>query len=137
MAEVIIKRKLSFSASHRLHSKHLSDAENLNIYGKCNNFHGHGHNYYATIALKGGVDQKTGMVYNLSDVKKVMEEVITGQLDHKNLDLDVDYFKDNPSTAENIAIVIWDLIKETPIGKYLYSVELIETDNNSVVYMGE
>ncbi|WP_310619537.1 6-carboxytetrahydropterin synthase [Flexibacterium corallicola] len=136
MPEVIIKRKVWISSSHRLHSSFLTDEENTRIYGKCNNPNGHGHNYCVVVCLKGPVDEKTGMVLNLADVAKVLDDKITGNFDHKNLDLDSPYFRHRVSTAENIAIVIWQILEETPLSRYLYSIELEETPNNSVVYMG-
>uniref|UniRef100_A0A1I7WP60 6-pyruvoyl tetrahydrobiopterin synthase n=1 Tax=Heterorhabditis bacteriophora TaxID=37862 RepID=A0A1I7WP60_HETBA len=86
---VTMERVAAFSAAHRLHSKQLSDEENANLYGKCNNANGHGHNY---VKLRGSVDAITGMVYDLGDLKKEMEEVLD-TVDHKNLDKDVVWFK--------------------------------------------
>uniref|UniRef100_A0A452G1Y0 6-pyruvoyl tetrahydrobiopterin synthase n=1 Tax=Capra hircus TaxID=9925 RepID=A0A452G1Y0_CAPHI len=112
-----VSRLVSFSATHRLHSKSLSNEENLKLFGKCNN--------------------PNGMVMNLTDLKEYMEEVITKPLDHKNLDLDVPYFADIVSTTENVAVYIWEnLQKFLPVG-VLYKVKVYETDNNIVVYKGE
>ena len=81
----------TFSASHRLHSEVLSPEENKEIFGKCNNSNGHGHNYRWEVTLRGPVDERTGMVYNLTNLKREMAAVLD-LVDHKNLDLDVDYF---------------------------------------------
>uniref|UniRef100_A0A1B0G503 6-pyruvoyl tetrahydrobiopterin synthase n=1 Tax=Glossina morsitans morsitans TaxID=37546 RepID=A0A1B0G503_GLOMM len=114
----LLTRKETFSACHRLHSKHLSDEENAEIYGKCNNPNGHGHNYTA-------------------DIKLAMDAVIFKQLDHKNLDKDVDYFKNLPSTTENLTIFIWDNIRDKlKYAELLYEVKVYETDKNSVTYRG-
>ncbi|MCL1127842.1 6-carboxytetrahydropterin synthase [Shewanella surugensis] len=137
MHEVIIKRKVWISASHWLHSTFLSDEENTATYGKCNNPNGHGHNYCVTVGLKGPVDEKTGMVLNLTYVAKILDEKIAGNFDHKHLDLDTSYFEERPSTSENIAIVIWQILKRTPLANFLYSIELEETPNNSVLYLGD
>ncbi len=137
MSDVFVKRKFTFAASHRLHSSSLSDEENKIIYGKCNNRNGHGHNYTLIVTMKGSPDPTTGMFVNLTEVKAVLEETVGRQFDHKNLDLDTTYFVDRPSTAENIAIVIWDMLKESTLAEHLYSVEIIETENNSAVYYGE
>ncbi|TEA34646.1 hypothetical protein DBR06_SOUSAS39110014 [Sousa chinensis] len=136
-----VSRLVSFSATHRLHSKSLSNEENLKLFGKCNNPNGHGHNYKGErktgeiLALS--IDPVTGMVMNLTDLKEYMEEAIMKPLDHKNLDLDVPYFADVVSTTENVAVYIWEnLQKFLPIG-VLYKVKVYETDNNIVVYKGE
>ena len=125
-----------FSSSHRLHCKTLSDKENIDLYGKCNNLHGHGHNYNVEIVLFGKIDQKTGMIMNLAILKKEIKAVLD-HLDHKNLDLDVDYFKEVVSTAENISVFIWERMKETMSQPdLLYEVKLYETDRNIVIYRG-
>ncbi|KAB1255068.1 6-pyruvoyl tetrahydrobiopterin synthase [Camelus dromedarius] len=132
-----VSRLVSFSASHRLHSKSLSNEENLKLFGKCNNPNGHGHNYKVVVTVHGEVDPVTGMVMNLTDLKEYMEEAIMKPLDHKNLDLDVPYFADVVSTTENVAVYIWEnLQKFLPVG-VLYKVKVYETDNNIVVYKGE
>ncbi|XP_010828938.1 PREDICTED: 6-pyruvoyl tetrahydrobiopterin synthase [Bison bison bison] len=118
-------------------SKSLSNEENLKLFGKCNNPNGHGHNYKVVVTVHGEVDPVTGMVMNLTDLKKYMEEAIMKPLDHKNLDLDVPYFADIVSTTENVAVYIWEnLQKFLPVG-VLYKVKVYETDNNIVVYKGE
>ncbi|XP_065385046.1 6-pyruvoyl tetrahydrobiopterin synthase isoform X2 [Macaca fascicularis] len=89
-----VSRRVSFSASHRLYSKFLSDEENLKLFGKCSNPNGHGHNYKVVVTVHGEIDPATGMVMNLADLKKYMEEAIMQPLDHKNLDMDVPYFAD-------------------------------------------
>ncbi|XP_020797679.1 6-pyruvoyl tetrahydrobiopterin synthase [Boleophthalmus pectinirostris] len=139
MAERIgyISRVQSFSACHRLHSPALSDEENKKVYGKCNNPNGHGHNYKVEVTVRGKIDAKTGMVMNLTDLKRCIEDVIMTPLDHKNLDKDVPYFATVVSTTENLAVYIWDhMVKELPEG-LLYEVKIHETDKNIVVYRGE
>jgi len=131
-----ITRKESFSASHRLHNPKLSDEENRLIFGKCNNKNGHGHNYSVKITVCGPVDPYTGMVMNLTELKKHIHSVLE-PLDHKNLDLDVPYFVNVCSTAENISVYIWkSLSKLLPEGS-LYEVKVKETDKNSAHYRGE
>ncbi|XP_017338092.1 6-pyruvoyl tetrahydrobiopterin synthase [Ictalurus punctatus] len=132
-----LTRVQSFSASHRLHSKSLSDEENKRIFGKCNNPNGHGHNYKVEVTVQGKIDQNTGMVMNLTDLKQYIEEGIMNPLDHKNLDLDVPYFANTVSTTENLAVYIWDnMIKLLP-PNMLYEIKVHETDNNVFVYRGE
>ncbi|KAI9096912.1 hypothetical protein DFS34DRAFT_127775 [Phlyctochytrium arcticum] len=132
-----LSRTEHFSAAHRLHSLKLSDAANVELYGKCNHKNGHGHNYKVEVLVKGQVDAATGMVLNITTLKECMKRTILDSMDHKNLDMDVPYFKDKPSTAENIAVYIWETMsKALPTGD-MYEVKLHETDNNVVVYRGE
>lgn len=141
LSHVIISRTETFSASHRLHSPYLTDEENKELYGKCNNFNGHGHNYKVDVMLKGPVDPATGMVINITEMKKAMNMAIMDILDHKNIDKDVPYFGSIPSTAENIAIFIWNQMKSElkKINKehLLYEVKLFETEKNVFYYRGE
>lgn len=89
---VCLSRRETFSASHRLHNPDLSDEENRQIYSKCNNPNGHGHNYVVYAVMKGPVEEKTGMVYNIADLKRDLGKILD-TLDHKNLDLDVEFFR--------------------------------------------
>jgi len=135
---VSLTRRETFSACHRLHSIHLTDEENKEVYGKCNNPNGHGHNYVVLVTLRGPVDDKTGMVMNISKLKMYMEKAITVPLDHKNLNLDVPYFKNVVSTTENVAIFIWDrLTSLMSKPELLYEVKILETEKNHVFYRGE
>lgn len=137
MAEVYLTRKVHFCASHRLHSPHLSAEKNREVFGKCNNENGHGHNYFLKVTLKGQADPQTGMVYNLSFLKEIIHQSVLKKVDHKNLNLDVKEFREINPTSENIAIVIWNwLSAELPKG-LLYEVFLQETENNSVTYRGD
>ncbi|XP_041939507.1 6-pyruvoyl tetrahydrobiopterin synthase [Alosa sapidissima] len=132
-----ITRVQSFSACHRLHSKALSDEENKKVFGKCNNPHGHGHNYKVEVTVCGKIDRRTGMVMNLTDLKQYIEEAIMIPLDHKNLDKDVPYFADVVSTTENLAVFIWDSLTKLLPPNLLYEIKVYETDKNIVVYRGE
>ena len=136
MNTITITRRFTFCASHRLHSKHMSDARNVEIYNKCNNKNGHGHNYVLNISLKGTVDPITGMLINFSELDKIVQHSVIDIFDHKNLDLDTPYFDESPSTSENIAIVIWNILAKTKLLKLMYSIELIETEKNRVIYYG-
>ncbi|XP_067421612.1 6-pyruvoyl tetrahydrobiopterin synthase [Emydura macquarii macquarii] len=132
-----VSRCLSFSACHRLHSKSLSDEENLKLFGKCNNPNGHGHNYKVVVTVRGEIDPTSGMVINLTDLKEYMQEAIMEPLDHKNLDKDVAYFADVVSTTENVAVYIWENLQKLLPSGALYKVKVYETDQNIVVYKGE
>jgi 6-pyruvoyltetrahydropterin/6-carboxytetrahydropterin synthase len=131
-----ITRRLTFSAAHRLHSDELSPEENRRVFGKCNHPNGHGHNYVLEVTVAGPIDATTGMVINLNELKAVMNDVIERDIDHKNLNVDVPAFKTLNPTAENIAVVLWDLIKARLRHGRLHEVRLIETENNFVSYRG-
>ncbi|KAI9274475.1 hypothetical protein BDA99DRAFT_555904 [Phascolomyces articulosus] len=135
-----LTRTASFSAAHRLHSPHLSNEENTQLYGKCNN-----PNYHVEITVKGEINQETGMVMNMVDLKACINSAIMDILDHKNLDCDVEFFRKRPSTTENLAVFIWCNFdyhfQRHPASKtnsaQLYKVKVHETDSNSVEFMGE
>ncbi|GAB1599375.1 6-pyruvoyl tetrahydrobiopterin synthase-like [Argonauta hians] len=131
----------TFSACHRLHSSLLSDEHNRRIYGKCNHINGHGHNYKVEVTLKGPADPLTGMVINIADLKVIINRSVMDVLDHRNIDKDVPYFQENPSTGENIAVFIWDqLYKELSQcdkSQLLFKVKLHETEKNVFSYYGE
>lgn len=132
-----------FAASHRLHSDKLSTAENERIYGKCNNPNGHGHNYIVEITVRGEPDPRTGTVINLSKLESLLEAEIEARFDHKHLNLDTDYFKEQVASAENIAVVIWNLLKQKiPSCREggevaLHRVRLIETARSWFDYYGK
>lgn len=127
----------NFKFDFPFRSIHLSDKENREVFGKCNHINGHGHNYTVEVSVRGPVDRKTGMVMNLTELKAIMHDCIMNPLDHKNIDRDVPYFKKIPSTAENIAVFIWDQIREKlHKPELLYEVKLFETDKNFVLYQG-
>lgn len=133
-----LTRVEKISSCHRLHSPNLNDEENKNVYGKCNNFWGHGHNYTVEVTVRGPIDPTTGMVMNISDLKVYMGKVLMDQLDHKNLDKDVPYFKDVVSTTENLAVYIFNELRNImPYPELLYEVKIYETDKNIVIYRGE
>jgi 6-pyruvoyltetrahydropterin/6-carboxytetrahydropterin synthase len=134
--KAFITRRLTFSAAHRLHSDKLSPEENRRVFGKCNHPNGHGHNYTLEVTVAGPIDATTGMVFNLTDLKDVMEDVIEHDIDHKNLNMDVPAFKKLNPTAENIAAVLWDLLEKRLKPGLLHEVKLIETENNFVSYHG-
>ncbi|KAG8563800.1 hypothetical protein GDO81_016204, partial [Engystomops pustulosus] len=119
------------------YSNSLSDEENKKIFGKCNNPNGHGHNYRVIVTVRGEIDPVTGMVMNLTDLKKYMEEAIMIPLDHKNLDRDVPYFKTVVSSVENLTVFIWDSLKEKLPPGLLYEVCVYETECNTATYRGE
>lgn len=134
---VYVTRREVFSASHRLHNPELSDEENKEIFGKCNNLNGHGHNYTLEVVVAGEINPKTGYVIDLKELKTIIIENVIEKVDHKNLNLDVDFLKNKIPSAENIAVGIWgQLVSKIANGK-LYSIKLYETENNYIEYRGE
>jgi len=125
-----------FSASHRLHADALTPAQNLAAYGKCNNPHGHGHNYVVEVLVGGAVDAETGMVINLADLDSVVLERVVDRFDHANLNLDP-LFLNRVPTTENLSIALFALLRDAlPIGK-LERVRVEETENNFFECEGE
>ncbi|AFN75216.1 putative 6-pyruvoyltetrahydropterin synthase (6-pyruvoyl tetrahydrobiopterin) synthase [Melioribacter roseus P3M-2] len=134
---IYITRREVFSASHRIYNPQLSDEENFSLYGKCSNPNGHGHNYTLEVTITGEVNPETGYLIDLKKLKSIIRENVIDKLDHKNLNLDVDFLKDKIPTSENIVLGIWNqLAGKIPNGK-LYSIKLYETENNYIEYRGE
>ncbi len=135
---MLITRKFHFSASHRVFNPKLSDAENLKIYGKCSNPNGHGHNYIMEVSVSGDVDPETGFVMDLTELKSIVEKYIIEKVDHKNLNIDVDFLKGVLPSTENLAVKFWNEIENAVnTGKRkLHALRLEETVNNSVEYRG-
>ena len=124
---VYLTRKIEFAASHRYHNPKLSVEENRRIFGKCNNPHGHGHNYTLEVTIAGEPDPVTGMVLDLKDLKEILEREIMQRMDHRYLNLEVAELKDKIPTCENIARVIWNLLApKIPQGQ-LHRVRLYES----------
>jgi len=137
MAKVYLKRRSRFSASHRLHSAHLSDEENAKLFGKCNWENGHGHNYVLWVTVAGNIDPKSGIVMDLVDLKKVIEENVIKKVDHRHLNFDIEEFKELNPTAENMVKVFWQWLEPALPENLLYELTLYETENNVAVYRGE
>lgn len=131
---VRLTRKYHFSTAHRLHSNQLSDEENLDIFGKCNNPYGHGHNYYLEVTLSGEQDPVTGMIADLAKMDQIVDREILQKFDHKHLNLDTEEFKELNPTSENVAVVIWKLLA-TKLPK-LFKIGLYETEKNYFEYYG-
>lgn len=137
MPIVRVTRRLHFSAGHRLHNSELSDEENRKIYGLCNNPAGHGHNYGLEVTLRGELDPRTGYVFDLKRLKDVVEEVVLGDVDHANLNVDVPWLEDVIPTAENIAVEIWRRLAAVLPQGMLERIVVSESDRNLVEYRGE
>ena len=129
-------RRETFNAAHRLYDERWSDEKNFEIFGKCSNPNFHGHNYVLETWVDGPVDADTGYVIDLKMLKHLIRDEITERFDHRNLNLDCPEFKDLKPSAENIAYVIWHLLRTKLDEKYQLSVRLWETENNIVEYAG-
>lgn len=135
-----LTRRESFSASHRLISPHLSEAENQSLYGKCYRANGHGHNYVLEVTLRGPISPQTGIVYDLAVMKKIIQTHVLEKMDHLHLNFDVPEFQLEKggiiSTVENIAVVVWGWLSPH-FTTLLYEVKVWETEKNIAVYRGE
>jgi 6-pyruvoyltetrahydropterin/6-carboxytetrahydropterin synthase len=136
MAMAYFGRRYMLSASHRLHADSLSDAENRATYGKCNNPHGHGHNYVIEVLVGGEVDSETGMVVNMATLDETVRTTVIERFDHTNLNLDPLFVNQVPTT-ENLTKAVFDVLKNAlPAGKLDY-VRVEETENNFFQYQGQ
>lgn len=140
---VYLTRRYRFSAGHRLHNPALTAEENRRVYGKCNNPNGHGHNYVLEVTVAGPVDPSTGMVCDLARLDGIVEREVLDPFDHKNLNLDVEAFRQRIPTTENLSVEIFELLRKRLEGAgdgprvRLARVRLQETESNSVAYEGE
>ncbi|OYX23036.1 MAG: 6-pyruvoyl tetrahydrobiopterin synthase [Algoriphagus sp. 32-45-6] len=134
--KVSVYRKEHFNAAHRLFNPTWSDEKNETIFGKCNNPNFHGHNYELIVQLKGEIDPDTGYVYDMKVLSDLIKEHVLNKFDHKNLNLDTDEFKHLNPSAENIAVVIWNILREKIDRKFELTIRLYETERNFVEYDG-
>jgi 6-pyruvoyltetrahydropterin/6-carboxytetrahydropterin synthase len=137
MPIVTVTRRLRFNAAHRVHNPALSDVENHELFGKCNNPNWHGHNYILDVSVAGEVDKKTGYVIDLARIKKIVQREVIDKVDHKNLNLEVDFMRGTIPTTENIVVAMWKVIAPAIAPAKLSKLVLAETDNNSAEYSGE
>jgi 6-pyruvoyltetrahydropterin/6-carboxytetrahydropterin synthase len=131
-----LSRRYLFSASHRLHSEAMSKEENQSTYGKCNNPYGHGHNYIVQVTVSGQVDEKTGMVCNLTDLDSFIEREVLARYDHENLNTLPEFSQQVPTT-ENLCIHIYEIVQRSFHHAHLERVRIEETMMNSFEYAGE
>ena len=135
---IYISRRERFNAAHRLFRPDFSDEKNTEVFGKCSNPNWHGHNYELFVTVKGNINPETGFLINLKDLSKIINENVIDKLDHKNINLEVDFMQGILASTENLAKAIWDEI-EMPVkllGATLHSIKLFETENNFVEYFG-
>src|SRR5689334_10326337 len=111
MPNVTVVRRLQFNAAHRVHNPALSDAENKALFGKCNNPNWHGHNYTLDVSVTGPVDDRTGYVIDLADVKRIVSREVVDKVDHRNLNLEVDFLRGVIPTTENFVVAMWRVLE--------------------------
>lgn len=136
---IYITRRERFNAAHKLFKEGWTDAQNAEVFGKCSNPNWHGHNYEILVTVKGNINPETGFVIDLKFLSKLIKEKVIDKLDHRNINLDVDFMAGKMASTEVLAIAIWEQLEE-PIqqeGCNLHSVRLYETENNFVDYFGK
>ena len=134
--KITICRKSHFNSAHKLYNKTWSKDKNLKVFGKCSYENFHGHNYELIVKLYGEINEDTGMLMDLSDLKKIIKDEVEEKLDHKNLNLDIDYFKDKITSTENLAIYIWNRLNDAINIECKLTVVLFETPRNFVEFSG-
>jgi len=136
MSKVTVHRKAHFNAAHRLYRKDWSDEKNFDVFNKCSNPYYHGHNYELIVSVTGEIDQETGFVMDLAILRKLIKEEIEEVFDHKNLNIEVEEFKNLNPTAENISVVIYNKLRKKISEDVELSIKLYETPRNFVTYSG-
>ena len=134
--KVTVSRKAHFNAAHRLYRKDWSDTQNESVFGKCSNPNFHGHNYELIVSVTGEIDPETGFVVDMKLLKDLIYSEVETYLDHKNLNVEVEEFKEMNPTAENISVVIWNKLRPNLKKSLSLTVTLYETPRNFVTYDG-
>lgn len=134
--KVAVFRKEHFNAAHRLHNPNWNEEKNAQVFGKCNHPNYHGHNYELVVKLTGETDPETGYVIDLKYLSDLIKKNIIERFDHKNLNLDTEEFRNINPTAENIAVVIYDILRGLLDQSYDLKITLYETERNYVEYPG-
>jgi len=131
--KLTITKRTRFTAGHRLYNPGFSDEENLEVFGPCSNPHGHGHNYILEVTVTGRLNSKTGMIMNLKDLSKIIDEQIISKCDHHNFNVDVEFTRGIIPTAENLARRIFEVLDSHLPDGTLERVKLFETENNIAI----
>ena len=136
---IYITRRERFNAAHRLFKPEFTDEQNLEIFGKCSNPNWHGHNYELFVTVKGEIDKSTGFLLNLKKLSKVIREKVIAKLDHKNINLEVDFMQGKLASTENLAVGIWEELEKIiqSLSAELHCVKVSESENNYAEYFGE
>ena len=135
---IYLTRRERFCAAHRMFRKDWSDDVNQEIFGKCSNPNWHGHNYTLWVTVKGQPTEEHGFVMNINILKKIIIDYIINKIDHKNINLEVDFMKGKIATTESLAVAIWNELNPFIVktGASLHCVKIEETENNSIEYYG-
>ena len=134
--KVTVSRRAHFNAAHKLYRPDWTDEKNLEVFGRCANKNFHGHNYELIVSLTGEIDKETGYVYDLGKLKGIINSEVEDYLDHKNLNLDIDDFKNLNPSAENIAVLIYNRLIKYFDNSFQLKITLYETPRNFVEYSG-
>jgi 6-pyruvoyltetrahydropterin/6-carboxytetrahydropterin synthase len=136
---IYLTRRERFSAAHRMFREEWSDEVNQRVFGKCSNPNWHGHNYILWVTVMGEPSEEYGFILNMNILKQIILENVINKIDHKNINLEVDFMSGRIATTENLAVAIWNEL--SPViekqGAILYCVKIEETENNSIEYYGE
>ena len=136
MPIVTVTRRLRFNAAHRVHNPALSDEENRALFGKCNNPNWHGHNYVLEVSVEGTIDERTGYVVDLGVLQAIVQREVIDQVDHRNMNVDVEFMRGINPTAENIVVACWRVLEHHVAPGRLRRLRFWETENNYVEYDG-
>jgi len=134
---IYLTRKAEFSASHYYHNPKFTPEENQRVFGKCSNLNGHGHNYTLEVTVKGEVDERTGFVVDLKQLKDILESEVVSAMDHRHLNKEVAEFASRIPTVENIALVIWNRLSPKLNRAKLHRVRVYESDDLFADFLGE
>ncbi len=136
---IYLTRRERFNAAHRMYLPGWSDEKNLEVFGKCSNPNWHGHNYELFVTVRGEPDPQTGLLINLKEVSRIIRKLVIDKLDHKNINLEVDFMQGKVASTENLAAAIWEELEPpfSALGITLYSIRIKESENNIVEYQKE
>ncbi|HJN06660.1 MAG TPA: 6-carboxytetrahydropterin synthase [Bacteroidales bacterium] len=134
-----ITRRERFNAAHRLFRHDFTDEQNIEVFGKCSNPNWHGHNYELYITVKGNINEMTGFLINLKTLSDAIKQYVINKLDHKNINIEVDFMQGKLASTENLAVGIWEELQQRihDLGAELHCVKVIESENNYVEYFGK
>lgn len=136
---IYLTRRERFNAAHKLYREGWTLEQNEEVFGKCSNPNWHGHNYELFVTVKGKINPETGFVIDLKELKKIIKAHVVNKLDHRNINLDVDFMQGKMASTEVLAVEIFNQLKPhvEAHGVFLHSIKLVETENNAVEYFGE
>ena len=135
---IYLTRREKFSAAHRMYKNGWSDNKNQEVFGDCSNPNWHGHNYILFVTVKGNINSETGYLVNLKTLGSIIRENVIQKIDHKNINLEVDFMNGKVASSENLAISIWEVLdpKVKMLGIELHKIKIEETENNFIEYFG-